>query len=474
MILNPANNQVAAPAAPAPMGVAQVQPRQVAERELLNQYADLQRLLRAQEQNLGAVAAPEAAQAPVINPNRGGAFRPFVAPDDSTTNNPIDDILSCSVCFLPYSDTDPLRKPQLLVACGHSFCTQCFNSIDQYRNFSIPMELARVICPTCRTLTMADRKQLPSNWSLMNLISERKKQKALEPVIVEDPAVPCVENAQHEASVYCKECAETYCESCFITSHKPKVMSGHTKLPVTDKPTPPYMCPQHPEREAEFICQTSDCNEFSNLLCSECLLTHHKDHDTVDLLPRIEENSKYLKSLSEDLYNQKVYIEALLKGWTEGIESLAPDSQAMINKKKYITDFFDKLKQKVLDNLTKEKDSLGRARSHLGKVTKDLILCSEFQQKVDKALKRKEWLDVKEVKAAEKVYQAHKKDETPPFNLNNQTLSDHHLRLGMIVLDSRVTRQKSANSKRIIEEESGLFVKNKKKKKNSLKQPIFF
>ena len=82
----------------------------------------------------------------------------------------------------------------------------------------------------------------------------------------------CAGGAVHDATMYCLECGECYCDEEAALHRRPKISRHHTLVPVAEKGRAiSTMCPTHPEEKLKSYCST--CAVPICLLCGNELHT---------------------------------------------------------------------------------------------------------------------------------------------------------------------------------------------------------
>ncbi|KAF1764912.1 hypothetical protein GCK72_004863 [Caenorhabditis remanei] len=217
----------------------------------------------------------------------------------------------CKICNDDFDDETPDLIPRILTNCGHTICDKCANQM---------LIKSRIICPFDRKVTVLvgdHASGLPKNFFLVGLIQERKKLTEYTEYVPKPGDFerkketcienPCFQNYKHKAVFFCEQCDEDFCESCFISLHRPKTFATHKKTLITEKPLKLPQCPEHPYNIADLWCKDSNCKVVEKRMCHTCLLAgEHKSHEYELLRDRIRSNVEKLKT---EIKKSKEHIE---------------------------------------------------------------------------------------------------------------------------------------------------------------------
>ena len=199
--------------------------------------------------------------------------------------------LTCTIC------QNLLNKPKIL-PCLHSFCTGCLkewsgrlaNLDPSKRHLECPLCRAKVLLSTSRAV-----EELPSHFSAIRLVEivhlqEQAGSKKVTPI--------CQNCDDEEKAVSsCSECAIFLCEFCEKYHKKTKATKEHKIISLdemrrgTSEVTAVLqekveMCPTHPTKPLELYCK---CEVV--LICRDCIIKKHKDHD-YDVISDVVEGEK--------------------------------------------------------------------------------------------------------------------------------------------------------------------------------------
>lgn len=193
--------------------------------------------------------------------------------------------LICPLCSEYFSN--PLMLP-----CLHSFCKKCLLHL-------VSNDSSK--CPTCRAsrglINEGSVRQLPKNLWLAHQVEIATYEEKLSNEQSNVPCDRCVKQANGFAVVFCSECCMFLCRSCRDdhkwcrdtvkhelidvgralkrNSNPAATVQSISNPPLQHKPV---MCFKHSGENYKFYCQS--CEE---LICQECMVHEHKDHEHVYL-----------------------------------------------------------------------------------------------------------------------------------------------------------------------------------------------
>ena len=217
----------------------------------------------------------------------------------------LDAQLECSICL------DIFKQPKLL-PCFHVFCkSPCLEKL-------VAKDRHSLTCPTCRHIVPLSKKGvdgLQSDFHIGRLFEIRDAfNKAAEPTETQ-----CGSCGDERATGYCRDCSEFVCDECQAVHKKLKKMKHHKIATLKELQTqaanlfPPKKvipnCPKHPENALKIYCETC-----STLICTDCTIRLHRDHNydlLADVFPKHEEELvSSLKPVKQKLHTVQQALKA--------------------------------------------------------------------------------------------------------------------------------------------------------------------
>ena len=229
----------------------------------------------------------------------------------------LEEQLTCPICL------EQFTNPKIL-PCFHSFCLHCLEGVAPELvegNLCLP-------CPTCRSPCPNPDKGLASlipSFVINNLSEVYDLMKKVSG----DQQASCDNCDKTNANHYCKQCGKFFCSRCLDLHDQWKPNAGHQTLSLEEvantadqlphaKPEATDNCTDH-NKPLEIFCET--CEE---LICHNCTVKKHKDHDYDVVIDTYEKHQGILeKSIIQPLNEQN--------------DRLTQDKTSLINRKKEIT-----------------------------------------------------------------------------------------------------------------------------------------
>ena len=268
--------------------------------------------------------------------------------------------ITCVVCQEHY--TEPKILP-----CLHYYCKKCVLKLALRTDSKQPFS-----CPECRVYTTLPEggvdqlktaffvNRFKSNFSVLQRVHGK----------VEVMCEECTESGD-KAEAFCHHCAIFICRECVKQHKRMKSFSSHEVVSLEDlkqgraseiaiKEPPTKKCDVH---EEPLIIFCFDCN---SVICRDCTLTIHKDHEfefskvaAPDTKKKLLDNLNVLKSavnsLSsavEDIQNIKQEVEAQGKSVANTIHTSFAQLQLVLQQRK------QQLLQEAASQVEEKRDRL--------------------------------------------------------------------------------------------------------------------
>ncbi|XP_062905931.1 E3 ubiquitin-protein ligase TRIM45 [Mobula hypostoma] len=240
----------------------------------------------------------------------------------------------CLVCRSFYSN------PKLL-PCLHTFCLDCLSGLEQ---FCVPQTGREVrsgsrvciLCPACDFevyVPTAGMQGLTTNHLIQNeVLLERLKRL--------DHKLVCDLCNDGEAERRCQVCSAVLCDFCSKAHRRQRATASHNLVALKDlqggtgRIVQSIMCSAHPSEELRLFCETCDC-----LVCRDCCIVGHQDHNCDFITNVINEHGKSIKQLLkktqprigvlqeniQKIHNSRLILKEQLSNITEEINSFTED-----------------------------------------------------------------------------------------------------------------------------------------------------
>ena len=266
--------------------------------------------------------------------------------------------LTCAIC------QDLLNKPKIL-PCLHSFCTGCLKDWAG-RLENLDPSKRHLECPLCRARvllsTLIAVEELPSHFSAIRLVEIVRLQEQAGSKKVTPISQHCDEGENAVSS--CSECAIFLCEFCEKAHQRFKATRQH-KIHSLDEmrkgtgdvpsilPEKVEMCPAHPTKPLELYCK---CEEV--LICRDCIIKKHKDHDYDVISDVVDGEKKILREALPGILQWVDEVEvavAEVKGKREDVKSKKEESlRNLDNAFGILHAALDERKKQLKEKVTKQ------------------------------------------------------------------------------------------------------------------------
>ncbi len=331
--------------------------------------------------------------------------------------------LECSLCL------NTLKQPKLL-PCFHVFCkSPCLEKL-------VTKDGRSLTCPTCLHIVPLSKRGvtgLQSDFHIDHLFEIRDAFNKAEG----DNDTNCGNCENGKATGYCNDCGDFLCNKCQAAHKKIKYLRNHKLLSLDElkaqmtslvppKKAIPH-CPKHSESDLKIYCETC-----STLICIDCTIRLHKDHNYDLVADVLTKHKKELVSSLKPVKEKLDSVQRALKGFdtrAKAIRNQRPTIEADIHKK--IDEQHRLLDQRraelvvELEVLTQQKlEGLAAQRDQVEITQVKLASCLEY---AESGLKRGTDGEVLEMKSSVLKRVEQISIEFNPNTLQPQTVADMEL-----------------------------------------------
>lgn len=252
----------------------------------------------------------------------------------------VDKELTCAICLCRY--THPKVLP-----CLHSYCKECLEKLA--KKYHPKQEIA---CPQCKEVHQIPPQGIndfKTYFTVNNLLELLRIHEATA-VSVEGgpkPVVLCESGVDENPAVaHCFTCSDHLCDSCFELHKKQKLSREHNVVLLKDLQQldrkigmksvhRKLHCEEHKDEQLKLFCKT--CQK---VICRDCALVKHREHDYVFVHESRSNAQKELKGLVEKTKEKQTkFIEH-----SEHLAKICKTSSAAFHtNKQELNAVFDKL-----------------------------------------------------------------------------------------------------------------------------------
>ena len=179
----------------------------------------------------------------------------------------LDDQLTCSICL------DRFKDPRLL-PCHHYFCKECIDKIVEFRLDELESnneDQKSILCPECRRKYNINcvESLVPAFFinrfeSIIKAIE--RSQKNLSPELC-----GLCSRKNNKGAIFCKMCDCSICLFCQEAHEQMRTFQTHQLVRFNTETIPECIVHQEP---LKYFCQTC-----TKLLCGDCIMIGHRDHE---------------------------------------------------------------------------------------------------------------------------------------------------------------------------------------------------
>ena len=275
---------------------------------------------------------------------------------------------------------DPKSMP-----CLHTYCKKCLMEAlaKQPHDPDLPRDRPAINCPLCRAeVALSDQgiEALPSNFSATRLVETVQLQDKLE----HNKTPLCDGCNENDAVASCCDCSGFFlCVICLKAHKNIPATKNHTLMTLKDLSIPKKsvatpknspLCQRHPEELLKFYCQ--DCEV---LVCRDCVLVTHKDHNYSFVDECIEDEKQQLK----DVTLQE--LDKILTSTMDAISGVEEMQTKVLSSNDQHVAELNKTFQEITDMVIKHKSVL---LENINQITKETLSPLQKQQDDLTVLKR--------------------------------------------------------------------------------------
>ena len=290
--------------------------------------------------------------------------------------------ITCAICLELY--TNPKSLP-----CLHSFCKQCLEGLSLD-----PQEGKYFIsCPTCRNRTHLPEplgaSGFPTAFQINNLIDIYNQMTKVSG----HQQVTCDNNCTAtNATGYCKECAKFLCQECINVHKKFAAIADHNITSLDEVVTSgSKMLPE----KLEIICSTHDkpleifCRTCEELICHDCTVRIHRDHDYDLVSDCYLKNCKKLETSLKTVRDKVIAVNEVLTALIDRENEIREQGEVIKEEIHVTVEEMMKVLRHSERQLTKEVDTVTGSKLQVLSEQKKLAEtrlnrlkdCQEFVQK---------------------------------------------------------------------------------------------
>ena len=235
---------------------------------------------------------------------------------------------TCSVCL------ELFTEPKVLPCC-HTFCLECLNKTARGRD--------QVTCPKCRKahqIPAGGLDALLTDFIAAHAVEAARLSKNTKTQVCGECGQSCT------ISHFCSNCQKYLCRVCGLELHKRlKIYEGHKVCPIAEvdaatlQSCKVHYCAQHKGEVLKLYCE--DCEK---LICRDCTLVEHRQHNFKFAAEARENVGKVMKSLKSDVEKKFTVLKHNLQG-IKTVETAAVAHPQTL--KANINSFFDNLVRSI-------------------------------------------------------------------------------------------------------------------------------
>ena len=253
----------------------------------------------------------------------------------------VDKELTCAICLCRYD------HPKVL-PCLHSYCKGCLEKLAEKKTH--PQQ--QITCPQCKAVHQIPPEGIDAfktYFTINNLIELLRVHEATVPKESTKSAVSifCESGVDENPAVaHCLTCSDHLCEGCFEFHKKQKVTRDHNIVMLKDlqqmdrkmgvkSVRRKLLCDEHKEELLKLFCKTCE-----KVICRDCALMKHREHNFVFVHEFRNEAQKQLQVLVKKTREKQIEF----KGHSEYLAKIRESSStAFVACKRELNTAFDQM-----------------------------------------------------------------------------------------------------------------------------------
>lgn len=201
--------------------------------------------------------------------------------------------------------------------------------------------------------------------------------------------VPCaIDHINIQASVWCRECQETLCDSCNKQHKRVNVCKNHYTIAVDLLPSKEVLkslssnqCPEHTNSSAVLYCLDHD-----EPCCSKCLVQNAKHNkckiETIQEASKNVKHSTILSCISNDIEDMNITLSQLNSSNDLNMQNIDSNCEDVMSS-------FTNMKQDIIANLDKFENKLVKeVQLHQEEIKSKVLHQNEKANKVINAVEK--------------------------------------------------------------------------------------
>ena len=302
----------------------------------------------------------------------------------------ISDITECPICMEVASD------PKLL-PCIHTFCLKCLNQLwaDKRPGDKVP-------CPMCRAefiIPFGGFTNLPRNSFIEKLIETKKASAKFE---IQKCDVCVCWRVDRDATNFCVECQQNLCKECTDWHKLLNNTKCHLVVSVKDCPkigkilgqSSVMFCNQHKEKKVKLYCR-----ECRDALCTTCFLLKHNGHEFSDFTEvvknykdQIQKGIGKTKKIITELIQKSEHMDEFTTNFTSNASQIEREIlQRGEEMKRMVDKHVQYLLQKLNSGKSKELEEFRIAKKD---TLAHKINCESFKNYAEEVLSKANDVDI--------------------------------------------------------------------------------